>query len=738
MKKTLALLLALVLCFSAVALIACNKCDHNFVDGVCTKCGDKDPNYKPNGGDDNVDVPTVEGKVTLYFTLADESVTIPEYASFYFTGGQTAFATGLEAIEFTRLNESKVYYVQIEYDATKTQADEYAIVLGYNAASGLPADKQGLKWVDDYKSDECAAVAYPGNAKFTVAAGANKASLGKHTFSTEVAKPERINTTLAITFLPALPETAEVYFIGSFNEWETKDLTKSKATADANRETYSLAVSDVLCSTHYYKVLVFLNGTANVVKPLDGKGEEMDIWNWQRPDAAAPETTADGDDATTTPAEKKYLAYIEISAGDDNLPVDIAKRHKNSVINLAGTLSEDECKGEIVINPRKGLDILDTANLTEVEGKKTVVNETTGEEETVPNGIMATKYILKSKKTLVASFETALPDTAMVYVIGSFLATDWTTTVGQARMTIAEDRKSASVTYEMLPGAYEFQVIVIHKDIELNADNSEDVQAIWDFGTSVTGSDVKITISGFNDAEVDLFGKAQTVPTIKEPDYAENVVLKVTFDNALAEGKHVLIAGSFEGWKGTEMTTTDRIVWTLTLDKVIAKAYEFKVCTSDTAAMSWGSAYGKDGVLGAQANEPLTIAKDSTEIALYGTVVLEAPKAAVSTTLTITFAGSMEGKVVVMKGSMTDWQDVVLTTEDNITYSATIDATPGTHGFIIGIGATETEAKTYAVKVAGTGEYGAQANGSVTITEEGGTVALFGTTTIPVAPPAAE
>ena len=61
-KRLLAILLALVLCFSAFALIACNNCEHDFVNGECTKCGEKDPNYKPGG---DADVPVADGKVKI-------------------------------------------------------------------------------------------------------------------------------------------------------------------------------------------------------------------------------------------------------------------------------------------------------------------------------------------------------------------------------------------------------------------------------------------------------------------------------------------------------------------------------------------------------------------------------------------------------------------------------------------------------------------------------------------------
>lgn len=51
MKKYLALALAVLMALTCVALVACGeKCQHNYVDGTCTLCGEADPNYTPNPG----------------------------------------------------------------------------------------------------------------------------------------------------------------------------------------------------------------------------------------------------------------------------------------------------------------------------------------------------------------------------------------------------------------------------------------------------------------------------------------------------------------------------------------------------------------------------------------------------------------------------------------------------------------------------------------------------------------
>ncbi len=48
MKKRLILIVLAVVLVLALTLAACTEpCEHDYQNGVCTKCGEKDPDYKP-------------------------------------------------------------------------------------------------------------------------------------------------------------------------------------------------------------------------------------------------------------------------------------------------------------------------------------------------------------------------------------------------------------------------------------------------------------------------------------------------------------------------------------------------------------------------------------------------------------------------------------------------------------------------------------------------------------------
>ena len=100
------------------------------------------------------DVPTAEGKVTFYFTLADDSVEIDDYASVYLAGAMTGWKTGLEAPVFTQKEGTKIYYVQLDApeDASSWKNGEnydYQIVLGYNSSSNMAAAKKKPPSISD-------------------------------------------------------------------------------------------------------------------------------------------------------------------------------------------------------------------------------------------------------------------------------------------------------------------------------------------------------------------------------------------------------------------------------------------------------------------------------------------------------------------------------------------------------------------------------------------------------------
>ena len=67
--KIIALLLVAVMCLSVLASCFPQKqCEHTYVDGKCTQCGESDPDYKPDNGGTEVVIPTYDYKKAEYNT----------------------------------------------------------------------------------------------------------------------------------------------------------------------------------------------------------------------------------------------------------------------------------------------------------------------------------------------------------------------------------------------------------------------------------------------------------------------------------------------------------------------------------------------------------------------------------------------------------------------------------------------------------------------------------------------
>lgn len=133
---------------------------HDFVDHFCSRC------HVP-------EVPTEEGKVTVYFTVKD-SAELNSFNRYYLTGSLTGWAAGVGAPAFTRLEGTDIYYVLV--DNVNTPENEYKIVIG--------TVNDGLKWsrawtttsAPDYGEKNC---------KFTYTAGSQYLDLGEHSFATQ-------------------------------------------------------------------------------------------------------------------------------------------------------------------------------------------------------------------------------------------------------------------------------------------------------------------------------------------------------------------------------------------------------------------------------------------------------------------------------------------------------------------------------------------------------------------------
>lgn len=238
MKKSfLAVLMALVLCFSLSMVVACQ------------------PNEpKPEGPD----LPTQEGKVTYYFELAEGSAEQGAHASYWIVGAFNGWAEKPDAgaLEAKNLTGTNLYYVIADAPTQNEETGEYdlgfKVTLGYNEASTLPASMQGVSW--SYQSKECPSGV--DNQIMTYNAGDKIVNLGTQTFETAMPAPQRISTTLTVQFENALPEGYKVAIVGNFNDWSAD---KAFATVAQDRMTASLVLNDVLVMEHEYKIKVFQN-----------------------------------------------------------------------------------------------------------------------------------------------------------------------------------------------------------------------------------------------------------------------------------------------------------------------------------------------------------------------------------------------------------------------------------------------------------------------------------------------
>ena len=107
------------------------------------------------GGD--VTVPTEADKTTFYIEVSPESVALPTWCSYFLTGCMNGWAMTPNngAIELQQLSDTNIYYAIVaDYDDEANAADRgYQVTMGYNADSGLGDEKQGIDWSYKGKSN---------------------------------------------------------------------------------------------------------------------------------------------------------------------------------------------------------------------------------------------------------------------------------------------------------------------------------------------------------------------------------------------------------------------------------------------------------------------------------------------------------------------------------------------------------------------------------------------------------
>ncbi len=406
-KRILTLLVVLAMVFTCViALAACQP-------------EEEDPNKKPPVGGDggDSDIPTVDGKVTLYLT-AEFGETPAEYVSIFFAGGANGWYDGtkgdaMNVSALTRLGETDTYYIQIALDNTADKWNEYKVGLGYNDKSPLPSDKWGMQGYG-YTSDE--APSGLDNNTFKWDGSAKTVDLGTHHFNKAVPAPERANFTLAVRFSEPLGENAEVYFMGAFTNpgWNA---TAGKATLNEDRTVATLALTQVVIASYEYKVVVCEDATQIDPEHKNDADGNLDVWN------ALYKTDYKSEDG------KPVRAFVEVNVGGENLSVLFTRLNRNATVYLAGTTAAD-ADDPVAID-------LSTAVVSEHQNSG--VGDGTYDRKIDINATAA-----KNTVQFQIKFASAVAENLHVYLVGDF--NTWEAVEMQAN----EDRTVFTVSIEML------------------------------------------------------------------------------------------------------------------------------------------------------------------------------------------------------------------------------------------------------------------------------------------------
>lgn len=213
------------------------------------------------GGESSAVCPVVEGKTAIYFKVAEDSVELPSWCSYFLTGVWNGWATSADgAIEMQKLEGTDdIFYGYIDgYDDSAYAADRgYQLTMGYNASSGLGADSLGINW--SYKALSNAS--WPGVEHPTFNAPENgeihllanyKTGEVEDTFKWSAALPEPIvlhNYTVKFTVSAdvAVGLTGDVKglaYKGTTNGWGYTELTESEGV-------YSFTVPEIIANSTY-------------------------------------------------------------------------------------------------------------------------------------------------------------------------------------------------------------------------------------------------------------------------------------------------------------------------------------------------------------------------------------------------------------------------------------------------------------------------------------------------------
>ena len=136
MKKYLALVLAVLMALTCVALVACgDKCanGHTFFEGKCLVCGEADPNYNPNPGpSDDPEQPA--GPAATDTTVADAALKCTNTGSVYAT---TIGIAGFDTLTGLLDTAGITYTANQALTAADVTANDILIVVVGGSSKGM-------------------------------------------------------------------------------------------------------------------------------------------------------------------------------------------------------------------------------------------------------------------------------------------------------------------------------------------------------------------------------------------------------------------------------------------------------------------------------------------------------------------------------------------------------------------------------------------------------------------------
>lgn len=299
--------LSLVMLLSASMILAgCNNATPSSSDASASSATPSDssvvPSVDPSSTEETpADVPTQEGATTFYIEVAEDSVALPSWCSYFLTGCMNGWKTTIAdgAIELEQLEDTNIYYAIVEgYDDDANKADRgYQVTMGYNESSNLGASSLGINW--SYKGQSNNSFANLDHPVFDapvdgivhITALWSDGTVDEGGFKWTAALPEPIvakNYTVKFALSTELAAAVSAWNTekkasgvtgfavkGGHNGWAWTPMTKVDDTH------YSFTVESIICGVSYEMC----------VAPLTAAGVDGDAYNLSGTGAKAPDTT---------------------------------------------------------------------------------------------------------------------------------------------------------------------------------------------------------------------------------------------------------------------------------------------------------------------------------------------------------------------------------------------------------------------------------------------------------------